>query len=71
MKMLTAKFIEGRLDLPEGCLHEGDTVTLLVPEAEEGFRLSLDERVLLLEAMGQADRGEVIDGWRLLDELKD
>lgn len=71
MKTRTAKFVEGRLGLPEGGLHEGDTVTLLVPGAEEGFRLSLNERGLLLEAMGQADRGEVIGGWRLLDELKD
>jgi len=71
MKMLTAKFVEGRLDLPEGLLQEGETVTLLVPEAEEGFRLTLDERVLLLEAMAQADRGEVVDGWQLLAELTD
>lgn len=70
MKVMPAKLV-GRLELPEGGLQERETVTLLVPEAEEGFQLSLDEKTLLLEAMGEADRGQVIDGWQLLDELKD
>lgn len=37
MKILSARFAEGRLDLPEGSVHEGDVVTSLVPEDEEGF----------------------------------
>lgn len=61
----------GRLDVPEGSFKEGDTVTLLVPEAEEGFTLSGEERAFLREAMAQADRGEVVDGWDLLAELED
>jgi hypothetical protein len=72
MKVLTAKVMDGgRLDLPEGSLQAGDTVTLLVPEAEEGFALSPEEKSLLLEAIAQADRGEAVDGWRLLSELGD
>jgi hypothetical protein len=59
------------LDVPDGTLEEGATVTLLVPEAEEGFILSQEEQALLLEAIHQADRGEVVDGWHLLDELRD
>lgn len=46
-------------------------ITLLVPEAEEGFTLSVEERESLREAIAQADRGEVVDGWKLLAELKD
>ncbi len=70
MKVLTAKVMDGgRLDVPEGSLREGDTVTLLVPEAEEGFTLSPEEKASLLQAIAQADRGEVIDGWQLLSEL--
>ncbi len=39
--MLTAKVVEGRLDLPEGTLRDGEIVTLLVADSEEaGFRLS-------------------------------
>ena len=36
---------------------------------EEGFRLSVENQALLLESIAQADRGEVVDGWQLLDEL--
>jgi len=70
MKILTAQVVDGRLDVPEGSFQEGDTVTLLVPEAEEGFHLSSEEQALLLESVAQADRGEVVDGWQLLDELR-
>jgi len=72
MKVLTAKVMDGgRLDVPEGSFQKGDTVTLLVPEAEEGFSLSPEEKSSLLEAIAQADRGEVVDGWKLLTELGD
>ena len=71
MKLLTAKFLDGHLDIPDGCLQEGDVVTLLVPEAEQGFELTPEERTLLLESIAQADRGEVVDGWQLLDEIRD
>ena len=71
MRILTAKVVNGRLDVPDGTLHEGDTVTLLVPESEEAFDLSAQERAQLEEAMAQMDRGEGTDGWRLLESLKD
>jgi len=71
MKVLTAKFVDGRLDIPVGSLQEGDTVTLLVTEAEEGFRLSPEDQELLLQSIAQADRGESVDGWQLLKELQD
>ena len=75
MKVLTAKVVDGRLDVPEGSLEEGTTVTLLVPEDEDedevgGFRLSEEERAFLAESIAQGERGEVIDGWQLLDDLK-
>ena len=71
MKVLTAKFEDGRLDIHVGSLQEGDTVTLLVPEAEKGFRLSPEDQALLLKSIAQADRGEVGVGWQLLAELQD
>lgn len=70
MKVLSAKVVDGRLDVPAGSLEEGATVTLLVPERERGFHLSESDHVKLREAMAQADRGEVVDGWQLLDELE-
>jgi hypothetical protein len=41
------------------------------PEAEQGFELTPEERAFLLESIAQADRGEVVDGWQLLDEIQD
>ncbi|HEY3172340.1 MAG TPA: hypothetical protein VGK86_07170 [Thermoanaerobaculia bacterium] len=71
MKVLTATVVDRRLELPEGTLHDGDTVTLLVPDPEEkGFHLSDDQQVDLRAAIAEADRGETVDGRRLLDELK-
>jgi hypothetical protein len=71
MKILTAKVVEGRLDVPEGALQEGATVTLLVPEADEdGFHLPEALQQELLSAIGEADRGESVSGWQLLDRLK-
>lgn len=69
MKMLTATVVDGRLDLPDGSLSEGEVVTLLVQEPEAEFELSAEERSRLEAAIAQADRGEGIDGWQLLDEL--
>lgn len=71
MKMLTAKVVDGRLDMPEGTLEEGITVTILVPEDEEGFDLSEQDSAFLLESLDQARRDEGVDGWKLLQELRD
>jgi len=37
---------------------------------ESGFSLTEEEQVLLADAIAQVERGEWIDGWQLLDELK-
>jgi hypothetical protein len=70
MKVLTAKVVDGRLELPKGTLHDGDTVTLLVPDREaKGFHLSDDPQADLRAAIAEAERGETVDGRQLLDEL--
>jgi len=70
MKIATARVVDGRLDLPEGFLKEGDVVTVLAPDEERSFDLSDDDAALLSERIAQADRGEVVDGWDLLNRLK-
>lgn len=71
MKVLTAKVIEGRLDVPAGTLEDGSTVTLLVPEAAQpGFRLSAEQNEDLALALAEADRGEGMDGWAFLEQLE-
>lgn len=71
MKMLTARVIEGRLDLPSDALREGETVTVLIPEEnEQGFHLSQQDQKELQAAVAEVERGEVVDGWELLDGLR-
>lgn len=67
--MFSAKVVDGQLDLPEGELEDGVTVMILVPEDSGGFELTDEQRKELLEAVAEADRGEGVDGWQLLDEL--
>lgn len=71
MKMLTARVVDGRLDLPKGTLRDGDTVTLLVPDREDrGFHLSDDQQAELRGAIEEAERSQTVDGPALLEELK-
>ena len=71
MKIFTARVVDGRLNVPEGTLHEGDTVTLLVPEGDErGFHLPAEAQRELRAAIEEAERGQAVDGWQLLDQLK-
>ena len=69
MKMLSAKVVDGQLDVPEGELEEGATVTILVPEHDGDFDLTPQQQEQLRQAVAQADRGEGVDGWKLLEEL--
>jgi hypothetical protein len=70
MKIVTGKVVHGRIDVPEDVLTEGSVVTMLVSEGEEGFELSPELEDELVEAMAEADRGETVDGWKLLRDLK-
>jgi hypothetical protein len=69
MRILTARFVNGRLDLPDGILRDSDTVTVLLPDAEAEFELTAEDRSGLVEAMAEMERCEGTDGWRLLEEL--
>jgi hypothetical protein len=70
MKIVTGKVVHGRIDVPEDVLTEGSVVTLLVSEEEEGFELSPELEDELVQAMTEADRGETVNGWELLRDLK-
>ncbi len=71
MKLITAKVVDGQVALPPGTADDGALVTLLVPEPDqESFELTDSERAFLLESIKQAERGEVVDGWELLEDLR-
>jgi hypothetical protein len=69
MKMLSARVVDGHLEVPEGTLEDGLTVTILVPELGDSPPLTDEQRQELAQAVAEADRGEGIDGWQLLSEL--
>lgn len=70
MKILNAKIIGGRIELPPGTAADGTSVTVLVPDGATTFELSPEEVRELQESIDQASRGEVVDGWQLLEELR-
>ena len=45
-------------------------MTLVVHDDEVSFSLTEEERAFLAESISQAQRGEWVDGWQLLGELK-
>ena len=52
MKVLTAKVTSSvELEVPEGILEEGATVTLLVLEAGEAFAMTPEQALAVLEAI--------------------
>ena len=71
MKFLTAKVVDGQVTLPPGTANEGVRVTLLVPDGDvDGFELAPSEKTFLLQSIEQGNRGEVVDGWDLLEEIR-
>ena len=69
MKLMTARVVNGHIDLPDEFLPEGSTVTVLLPEDPSEPELSESQRRELDQAVAEADRGEGVDGWQLLEEL--
>ncbi len=70
MRVATGKVIEGKVVVEGESLREGAAVTVLVPEDSETFELSPEDEAVLLEAIAEADRGEVISGEQVLSKLR-
>jgi hypothetical protein len=66
MRIATGKVVDGRVVVEGAALDEGATVTVIAREDDESFVLSPDEEAELLEAIGEAERGDVIGGDELL-----
>jgi hypothetical protein len=71
MKIITGTVLNGRIVVEGERLTEGEKVTILTREGNESFRVSGEEKRILLESIGQADRGEFVDGDELLRELEE
>lgn len=66
VKILKGKVVGGRVELPPDAAPDGT----VVPDGESTFTLSPEEVRELQKSIDQASRGEVVDAWELLEELR-
>ena len=70
MRVATGKVVGGKIVLDGETLHEGAVVTVVVHDDAEAFDTTPEEEHALLEAIAQADRGQVISWERLREQLR-
>lgn len=69
MKIATGVVTDGQIVVEGQPFAEGEQVTVLGHDDHHPFRVTAEEKRLLLESIAQADRGELVDGEQLLAEL--
>jgi len=69
MKVATGTVSDGRIVVDGNPFAEGERVTVLGGDANGTFSVTPEEKRLLLAAIAEADRGEFVDGEKLLAEL--
>lgn len=69
MKIATGKVVGGKVVVEGAPLEEGESVTVLARDAENGFTLSPEDEAQLLLSIAEADRGETISANELLAKL--
>ena len=69
MKVMTARVVDGKIDVGEAQLQEGAAVAVLVSESTK-FQLTQAEQEELELALAEIRRGEFTDGHELLREIK-
>jgi hypothetical protein len=67
MRVSTGRVVEGKVVLEGESLAEGAVVTVVVREDDDTFDVSHEEEQALLEAIAQADRGQIVS-WEALRE---
>ena len=70
MKVATGKVVGGKVVLEGEPLAEGSVVTVVARDDEETFDVSSDEERALLQAIAQADRGQVVSWEELREQLR-
>jgi len=70
MLITTGKVSGGAIEVEAGSLPEGTTVTILAPEDNEVFQLGSEDEARLLEAVAEAQRGEVVSATEVLSQIR-
>ena len=69
MEVTTGRVVGGKVVVEGNALREGAMVTVLLDDQDD-LALTAEQEALLLRSVQQADRGQVVDGWELLREIK-
>lgn len=70
MKVASGKVVGGKVVFDDAVFVEGATVTVLAREDDESFEVTPEMEVALLEAIGEAERGETVSSEALLSGLR-
>ncbi|MDX6559988.1 MAG: hypothetical protein QOF72_3037 [Blastocatellia bacterium] len=69
MLVTTGKVSGGAIEVEPGSLPEGATVTILATEDGEVFELNSSDEAMMLAAIAEAERGEVINASEVLRQI--
>jgi hypothetical protein len=69
MEVTTGRVVGGKVVVEGDALREGAMVTVLLDDQDD-LALTAEQEAQLLRSVQQADRGQVVDGWELLREIK-
>jgi hypothetical protein len=70
MRVATGRVVEGKVVVEGEPWTEGTVVTVVGRDDEDTFEVSADQERALLEAVAQADRGEVISWEAFREQLR-
>ena len=68
MRITKGKVVDGQVIVEGEPLTEGSIVTILIPE-DRTFTLTEEDEAALLEAIAEADKGELLDAEDVLKQL--
>jgi hypothetical protein len=69
MRVATGKVVAGKVVMDGAPFEDGAKVTVIAADDAETFELGPEDEAALLAAIGEADRGEIIDSVELLAKL--
>ena len=70
MRVATGRVVDGKVLLEGEPLAEGAVVTVVARDDDDTFDVSPEEERALLEAIAQADRGQVVSWEALREQLR-
>ena len=70
MRVATGRVVDGKVVLEGEPLAEGSVVTVVAQEDDGTFDVSPEEERALLQAIAQADRGQVVSWEALREQLR-